>query len=135
MLILVAVLSGGYLLAGAFRKSGAGIGPALAVQWINHEKAVVVDTRPPEKFEAGHVVNARNLPLEKLNEDGVSGLPGNKTLPVILVCDTGYSAQKAVPVFKKAGYENVHVLAGGLNAWIKAELPLEVGPASKGKGK
>lgn len=142
-LILAFLLSGGYLLLSVLRKgSGNPLTPAEAVSKINREKAIVVDIRNPETFEVGHLVGSRNLPLSKLKTDGVSGLPKNKSLPLILVCATGATAKGAAAYFKKEGYENVFVLAGGIGAWIKEEFPIEkkLTPeekkaASKGKKK
>lgn len=125
-LILAFLLSGGYLLLSVLRKgSGNPLTPAEAVSKINREKAIVVDIRNPETFEVGHLVGSRNLPLSKLKTDGVSGLPKNKSLPLILVCATGATAKGAAAYFKKEGYENVFVLAGGIGAWIKEEFPIE----------
>lgn len=136
LLILVAVIAGiGLFLPSARRSGGSGLSPAQAVRVINHEKGVVVDVRPQDQFEAGHIVNARSLPLESLASEGVSGLPTNKTLPLIVVCATGQSAKKALPALKKAGYESVQLLTGGLREWAKAEFPLETGPAKPNKAK
>jgi rhodanese-related sulfurtransferase len=44
---------------------------------------------------------------------------------VVLVCPTGARASRAVALMKKAGYENVKTLSGGLSAWREANLPVE----------
>lgn len=128
-IVLAAIMSGGYILLVETRKGASGITPSQAVQLINRDKGVVVDVRPPIQFESGHVVNSRNIPLEKLKTDGVAGLPTNKTLPIILVCLTGYGSKKAKIMLKAAGYDNVHILSGGIREWAKAEFPLEKGEA------
>ena len=42
-----------------------------------------------------------------------------------LVCPTGSRSSRAVALLKKAGYENVKSLSGGLGAWREANLPVE----------
>lgn len=126
MLISVALASGGMLVwpmiaggmnAGALTASGA-------VQLINREKAVVVDVCSAEEFAAGHVVGAKNVPLDEL-ETRLPGVVKNKALPVILVCASGMRSSRAVAIAKKLGYEQAQSLGGGLKAWKDANLPLE----------
>ena len=52
-------------------------------------------------------------------------LPSNKTLPLVLVCQSGARASRAAGMLRKAGYANVQVLAGGMKAWREANLPIE----------
>ena len=124
-LILIAVSSGGMLLWPLVRGAGSGTLTAQgAVQLINRERAVVVDVREPEEFAAGHVTGARNLPLSQL-EEKLGALVKKKTLPVVLVCETGARSHRAVARAKKLGYEQAQAMAGGLKAWKAANLPVE----------
>ena len=115
--MLVWPLIAGGMNAGALSASGA-------VQLMNREKAVVVDVSEAGEFAAGHVVGAKNVPLDQL-EEKLAGTVKNKALPVILVCATGARANRAMAVAKKLGYEQAQVLGGGLKAWKEANLPLE----------
>jgi len=49
----------------------------------------------------------------------------NKTLPLILVCQTGARSGRAVAIAKKLGYDQAQSLGGGLTAWKAANLPVE----------
>lgn len=124
-LVLLALASGGMLLwpviQGATR---SGLTPAGAVQLINREKAVVVDVCETEEFAAGHVGGAKNIPLNLLEEKLPSAVK-NKSLPLILVCQTGARSARALAIAKKLGYEHAQSLGGGLGAWKTASLPLE----------
>lgn len=125
-LILVALASGGMLLWPVLRSgaAGGGVTPAAAVQLINREKAVVVDVCEAEEFAAGHVGGARSVPLAQL-EEKLPAVVKNKALPLILVCQTGARANRALAVARKLGYEQARTLAGGLAAWKAASLPVE----------
>ena len=125
-LFLAAITSGGLLLWPMLTKNGGGAGrvsPAEAVRLINREKAVLIDVSEPAEYAAGHVVGARSVPLAQI--DASTELPKNKALPLVVVCPTGTRAPRALAVLKKLGFENTHVLAGGLAAWRAANLPVE----------
>jgi rhodanese-related sulfurtransferase len=125
MLIAIALVSGGLLLWPVIQGAAtAGLAPAGAVQLINREKAVVVDVSEPGEFAAGHIVGAKNLPLGEL-EAKLSNAVKNKTLPLILVCQTGARSARALAVAKKLGYEQAQSLGGGLAAWKTANMPVE----------
>jgi rhodanese-related sulfurtransferase len=129
MLVLTALVSGFFLLWPQLKgKGGAGaVGTAEAVRLINREKAVLIDVSEPEEFAKGHPNGARNVPISSLTAplDAVKALPSNKALPLIVVCPTGTRASRAAGLLRKAGYEKVQPLAGGLGAWREAKLPVE----------
>jgi rhodanese-related sulfurtransferase len=125
-LFVAAIVSGGLLLWPGLKGGGSGaskVTPAQAVQLMNREKATVIDVSEPGEFAAGHVPGSRNAPLGSLETAG--DLPKNKALPLVVMCPTGARAGRAVGVLKKAGYEHVHPVSGGLAAWREANLPIE----------
>ncbi|MSQ76768.1 MAG: rhodanese-like domain-containing protein [Rhodoferax sp.] len=125
MLISVALVSGSLLFLPLIQgAAGSGLSAVQVVHMINRDKAVVVDVCEAEEFAAGHVVGAKNLPLNQL-EDKLAGLVKNKTLPLILVCQSGARSARALAIAKKLGYEQAQSLSGGLGAWRSANLPLE----------
>ena len=128
MLIAVAIVSGTMLLMPLIQGTGGGLTADGAVQLINREKAVVIDVCETEEFAAGHVGGSKNIPLNSL-EDKLASTVKNKTLPLILVCETGARSARAVAIAKKLGYDNTQAMSGGLKAWRSANLPVEKTPA------
>ena len=127
MLISVALASGGMLLWPLLQgATQGGLTTTMAVQLINREKAVVVDVCEAEEFAAGHVGGAKHIALNQL-EERLPAVVKNKTLPLILVCQTGARSGRALAIAKKLGYEKAQSLAGGLSAWKRANLPVEKG--------
>ena len=125
ILILAALVSGGLLVWPMVGKVGMGgaLSTTDAVRLINQDKAVLIDLREPAEFAAGHAAGARNVPLDTL--DAAKGLPTNKAIPLVVVCATGARSSRAVAQLRKAGYTQVHSLAGGNAAWRDASLPIE----------
>lgn len=100
--------------------------PAELTHLINTGNAVVIDLSASGEFEKGHIVGSRNVqpaqltPAHKL-------LASAKQSPVVLVCRTGNASATAAKTLKKAGFEQVSVLDGGIPAWQAADLPLVKG--------
>ncbi len=102
------------------------IGPAELVRLINHEGAVIVDVRSSKEFAGGHVLGARNIPVDSLPRE-TAKLSRDASTPVVLCCETGHRARNAAAALRKAGLRNLYNLDGGLAAWRNASLPLERG--------
>ena len=125
MLISVALASGFMLFLPVMQGAAtAGLSPQQAVHMINREKAQVIDVCSAEEYAAGHLIGARHVPLDQL-EQQLASVAKNKSQPLILVCASGLRSKRAVAVAKKLGYEQAHSLTGGLKAWKEANLPVE----------
>ena len=125
-LFAAALVSGGMLiwpLIGKGAGGGAKVSTTDAVQLINRERAVLIDVSEPAEYAAGHAAGAKSVPLGQL--EASTALPKNKALPLVVVCPTGSRAGRAVATLKKLGFENARALAGGLEAWRAANLPVE----------
>ena len=95
---------------------------ALASLTASRPDVRVLDVRTPGEFESVHIRGAYNVPLDTLSEHSaeISGV----SAPVILVCQSGGRARRAEAALKAAGMANLHVLEGGMNAWVGAGLPV-----------
>ena len=80
----------------------------------------LLDVRTPSEFENGHISGAYNVPLDELHEHANEIRMASGT--VVLVCQSGRRAQRAEALLHGAGMVNVHVLDGGMNAWIERRL-------------
>ena len=94
-----------------------------AVRLIN-KGATIIDVRKADAFGAGHIVNARNVPLDKIEADPGGAVEKTKNRPLLTVCDNGLSSAKAAGALRGAGYEIVFSLRGGLASWRGDNLPL-----------
>jgi rhodanese-related sulfurtransferase len=126
-LVLLVALSGFMLFGGGLfgRISGVKqIGPQEAVLLFNHEDALVLDVREQSEWADGHITKAKHIPLGQL-KDRLSDLEKFKNKPIVAVCRSGNRSGSACGILKKAGFDNVHNLAGGMMAWQQAGLPRE----------
>ena len=116
-------------LAGLFR-GYKGLRPAGLTALVNRDNALVVDLRPIGDFEKGHIPGSKNVQMSQFDPENRQ-LASARSLPVVLVCKTGQTAGNAARRLKKAGFEHVHVLDGGIGAWQQADLPLARGKSRK----
>ncbi len=86
----------------------------------------MIDLSASAEFEKGHIVGSRNLQPAQLTPSHKL-LANAKQSPVVLLCRTGNASATAAKALKKAGFEQVYVLEGGLPAWQAADLPLVKG--------
>ena len=123
-ILILAVIATGVMLFWPLlsRSRAGGIATTEAVRLVNREKAVLIDVREPGEFAAGRIEGSRNIPLGRL--DAAGELPKNKSLPIILVCATGKRAARAAKALEAKGYAKPLVLAGGVEAWRAANLPM-----------
>jgi rhodanese-related sulfurtransferase len=83
----------------------------------------LLDVRPPEEFEAGHIPGAISVPLVELAKR-LEGLPKRKE--VVAYCRGPYCvlAVEAVDLLRKKGFKAVR-LGDGVLDWIASGLALE----------
>lgn len=87
---------------------------------------VVLDVRSPGEYAAAHIRGSYNIPLDALSE--VAGQLGSlRDETVALVCRTGIRASQAEAILRNVGIESGRVLAGGIESWEQAGLPLDRG--------
>ncbi|MDR1854218.1 MAG: rhodanese-like domain-containing protein [Azoarcus sp.] len=123
--VALAVFSGGWLLFETVRQARdkSLLSPLEATLLINREDAEVVDVRALGDFEKGHLPNSRSLPLVDFDRR-IGELDKFRDKPLIFYCDNGSSAAKAIAAVKKAGFEKLYSLRGGLYEWEKAGQPV-----------
>jgi rhodanese-related sulfurtransferase len=121
-LIALLLVSGGALLWPTLQRRGEKVSVLQATQLLNQGKTAVVDVREPSAFAAGHLRDAKNIPLKEL-PNRLGELDKFKSKPVIAVCQTGVQSSKAAAQLKKAGFSEVFSLDGGVSAWQAQGLP------------
>lgn len=122
-LIGIALLSGGALVLPNLQRRGQKATILQATQLINQGKAVIVDVREPDAFAAGHLRDAKNIPLKDLS-NRLGELDKFKSKSIIAVCQAGVQSAKAASQLKKAGFNEAVSLDGGVTAWQAQGLPI-----------
>jgi rhodanese-related sulfurtransferase len=96
--------------------------------------ALLLDVRDAKDYEAGHIIDARNIPAAEVASRAES-LKKFKEKPVIVYCDGGFTSAGAARALRASGFTKVVTLNGGLNSWRQENLPLVKGAPAKKDGK
>lgn len=99
---------------------------ARAAAQTDAQHTVFVDVRTPGEFARKRPARSLALaPLTDLSPTDVAMRHGVlPDTPLIFLCTSGNRAQKAAQKFIEAGFSNVKVLQGGLDAWEREGLPV-----------
>ena len=108
------------------RSAATALSPYAATQLVNGGDALFVDVREEKEYKAGHLLNAKNFPVSKLDER-MHEIEKLKGRDLVVYCDNGMRTSRATAKLRKQGFEKLHTLAGGLTAWEKASLPVVTG--------
>lgn len=73
----------------------------------------IIDVREIDEFEAGHIPNAKNVPLSTLAENFETL---DKDQAYYVICQAGGRSARACDFLSKQGYDVTNVL-GGTSAW------------------
>jgi rhodanese-related sulfurtransferase len=99
-----------------------------AAQWFVQRKAVFVDARAAEEYEAGHIREAVSLPLTNFYaaSETVEALLF-RGAPLVFYCSGPLcdDALEVARLFKEMGYEQVYLFAGGWERWLEHDGPVE----------
>ena len=94
--------------------------------WVEEHRSglQIVDVREADEFAGslGHVAGARLLPLGDLAKHAGDLA---KDRPVVTVCRSGTRSAQAAAVLRKAGFERVANMAGGMLRWRAQNLPTQ----------
>ena len=121
--VALVLISGGALLWPALQPRGKRASALQVTQLINRGKSTIVDVRTPQEFALGHLRDAKNIPLADLRAR-IGELEKSKARALVVVCQSGTRADKAVRQLAAAGFNDVVSLEGGLTAWQAAGLPV-----------
>lgn len=105
------------------QRGGRAVSAQQLVDLINREGAVVVDVRDKKEFGEGHIVDALNIPHTAI-ASRIGELERHKVKPVVVACKMGQHSGAVGTILRKAGFENVARLRGGITEWRNQNLPV-----------
>ncbi len=119
----------GYLKGGfeAWKKAGKEID---SIETINadtfekihtkNSKTQVLDVRKPSEWEAAHVENAQNFPLDFINQQMNEV---DKKTKYFMHCRSGYRSTVAASILKARGFENIVNVQDKFDAIVASKIP------------
>lgn len=90
-------------------------------------KALFIDSRAKETFQAGHILGAINIPfMEQKEERSLDLLSLSLERTLVVYCD-GNRCQSSVGLAKilnKKGFKDIKIFFGGWAEWLMGGLPI-----------
>ena len=106
--------------------------PREASQLCNAGGVVFADTRPDERFEAGHVAGAVHLPCDATElgaQAAIASLTQARAQTVIVYGDSSDDGRAVAETLRRRGFRaDLRVLRGGFAAWEREGLACASGP-------
>ena len=125
VLILATTISAG-LFAGGKKEEGNAFLISISEldKLAQTEDILILDIRDQASYNAGHIPGALLLPLQQV-EAAADQLRGRATkLVTYCSCPAEESSMSAALKLKGRGIDNVYVLVGGYNEWIRQKRPV-----------
>ena len=101
----------------------AEIGPIEAREEVETGRAILFDVREASEWQSGHAVGARHASRGTI-EIGIEKEIPHLDQPIICHCGSGGRSALVADSLRKMGYTNVKSMAGGIEAWKEAGLPI-----------
>ena len=98
------------------------VSPQELIRLMN-QGALVLDLRPAEQYQSGHLNGARQLDSHQILNAGEQ-LKKHKEKPVVVYDESGSLGGPAVRQLVAQGFTQAFALRGGLAAWRADNLPL-----------
>ncbi len=116
------------------------LSPSVAYELIrDNPEMLVIDLRTPQEFngETGHLRRARNIPVDRLPYRLLE-ISTYRDETFIVYCRADPCGAEGVVDLRSSGFENVILMEGGIEAWIRAGfktlLPAGSGRIGQGQG-
>lgn len=98
------------------------VSPQELIRLMN-QGALLLDLRPSEQYQAGHLAGARQMSGEQILK-AADTLKKHREKAVVVYDDTGSLGAAAVRQLAAQGFTRAFALRGGLAAWRADNLPL-----------
>jgi len=94
-------------------------------------RPILLDVREPKEFTAVRAPGAALMPTS-IFTTRMAELPPDR--PLLVICHTGSRSAAVTGFLARNGRTDVFNVAGGMDAWEKAGLPVYRGPVEPGEG-
>jgi rhodanese-related sulfurtransferase len=95
--------------------------PEDVARWMAERAILLIDVREPEEYAVERIHGALLYPLSRFDP---RALPDPGERKVVFQCGSGMRSAKAMAACADAGVDFAGHLAGGIQAWKKAGLPV-----------
>ena len=104
------------------QKGGKRISCQELIALANADDMLLVDLRPSDDFDKGHITGAISIPFNTLENSTYKLQNSDKS--IVLVCEMGSQSGNGGEILNKDGLDDILILKGGIAEWRQSNLPL-----------
>lgn len=90
---------------------------------VENEEIVLVDVRPEDEFQAGHIAEALSVPYDRIEQE-LDRIPATRTIVAYCRGPFCVMSDQAVELLRKKGYHATS-FREGFSGWMEQGLPIE----------
>jgi rhodanese-related sulfurtransferase len=92
----------------------------IAHKIINQDPSfLLIDTRDKASFKKYTLPNAIHIPMERLLAENSEAILNQEQFDIVFFSDDNFYSDQAWALCNRLGYQNLHVLKGGINGWFE----------------
>lgn len=99
----------------------------VSPKFVKDNNILLLDLRSTDKFTAGHIPRALNLPTADLDKYKEDNWPSFKGAPIVFYSDNQADIDKALELMRDLGLSKATFFPGGIAKWQKLGYPVESG--------
>ncbi len=99
----------------------------VSPKFVKDDNILLLDLRSADKFAAGHIPRALNLPAAILDTYKEENWPSFKGAPIVFYSDNQADIDKALELMRDFGLSKATYFPGGVERWQKLGYPVESG--------
>ncbi|MHB8056393.1 MAG: rhodanese-like domain-containing protein [Desulfuromonadaceae bacterium] len=96
-------------------------------KFVKDDNILLIDLRSADKFSAGHIPRALNLPAADLDKYKEENWPAFKGAPIVFYSDNMADTDKALELMRDHSLSKATYFPGGLERWQKLGYAVETG--------
>ena len=100
--------------------------PYISVEELHKEKEepILLDARERSEYKVSHLKRAIHVGYDEFKIDSIQKKIPNKNTKIVVYCSLGIRSESIADSLKKAGYNDVENLYGGIFEWKNNDLPI-----------
>lgn len=96
--------------------------PEVSVDEVKNGEVLLLDARAKEEYDVSRIEGARWVGYDDFSLERVDDLAKDKE--IVVYCSVGYRSEKVTEKLKKAGFQHVSNLYGGIFEWVNQGMPV-----------
>jgi rhodanese-related sulfurtransferase len=105
-------------------KENSGSIPYIYAEELASSNPILLDAREQKEYNTSHIKNAIFVGYDFFKLDSLTPQIPNKSSEIVVYCSLGIRSEDIAEKLKKAGFENVKNLYGGIFEWKNSNLPV-----------